>query len=1111
MLRKWGMLVVMLLVTPMLAWSQTTGKIAGQVIDQDTGEGLPGASVTLVGTLQGTVTDIDGNYFIIGVAVGSYDVQASFVGYQTETITGVEVSSGKTSEINFNLSAGLELDEIVVEYERPIIQKDAIGVPKVVTSEDIQNLPVRGVASVAALQGGVVSSETSSNLFIRGGREQEVAYYVDGVKVIGAVAVPTQSIQEQEMLIGSIPARYGDAMSGIISITTKTGAQKFFGSVEAITSEVLDDFGYNTFAATVGGPIVQNRASFFLSGEFRDREDAGPRAVGFPTISDDLYDLIQQNPQVVSITNDETGEEDFVPFPGNLIDNPDYTDANGDFAVPSADAIALINVPEGWHLTDAHPSPIFAPLTFTGDDFTRENARPSNSSQAFTLNGNLTFSPIDDIRIRLGGGFETSDGDSYSYLRQIYAQDRMGQFERDTYRMSGAWTHYLSNSTFYQLTIDFSDYKGANFANGFSSDIEDIINYGILGHENNAVAQRYYRYNETDDTYEQSYNDGSLPGSRDIQNTFAPPGTIGFGYSKFHNRQLGFRANATTQVGLHQLEFGGEYQQRTNRFFNIGSPYGLANFEGAEYRFPAASDDSSSAGLTFEQMDPRIFYYGYDYLGLNEVDDEDLNGFVNKTNYNMEPYRPIYYAGYIADKVEYRDIVLQVGVRVDVFDNNSKVLFDRYSFVEIERAGDQGISLPGNIGSDYAVYFDESSDEIRGYRDLDGNFYLPSGQEADATTDVTFNAAPKIVGGGAATLSDGVFTDYEPQVTVQPRIGVTFPVTDQALFYASYDVVTQRPSERTYDTVQQYQQALEGGGLLNNPALEPERTAQYELGFRQRLGVRSAVQLSGFFRQIENKIQRRIVHNAFPGNYQTFENVDFGTVKGVEFEYDLRRTRGVQFNANYTLSFAKGTGADANSVGQITWRQETSPFYPTFLSPLDFDQRHKFNATLDYRLGKGEGPQVGNAHPLENFGVNIVGTVGTGLPYTRRRDNSPLYTSFNGFLEGALNEQTMPTTALVNLRVDRKFSLGNADLTLFVWVQNLLDSDNVQNVYSTTGLADDDGFLALQEGIDAVNSIRSQGGDQVAASFVDHYGFAARTPFNYGIPRQTRIGFRVNF
>jgi hypothetical protein len=228
-------------------------------------------------------------------------------------------------------------------------------------------------------------------------------------------------------------------------------------------------------------------------------------------------------------------------------------------------------------------------------------------------------------------------------------------------------------------------------------------------------------------------------------------------------------------------------------------------------------------------------------------------------------------------------------------------------------------------------------------------------------------------------------------------------------------------------------------------------------------------------------------------------------------EFDLRRTNNVSLNANYTLSFAKGTGADADAVGQITWRQETSPFYPNFISPLDFDQRHKFNFTVDYRLGEGEGPKVGGATPLENFGINLVGTIGTGLPYTRRTDDSPLYTSFNGFLNGEINGLAMPSTAMLNLRVDKKLSLGGLNMTAFVWVQNLLDADNVQNVWSQTGLATDDGYLDTPLGREQVAAVEASQSPQIAQSFVDHYGFRANSPFNYGIPRMTRIGVRVDF
>src|SRR5690606_29950618 len=125
------------------------------------------ANVVIEGTQLGAATDIDGNYFIIGVPVGTYSVTASFVGYASQTIEGLQISTGYTTEQNFELGPQ-ELGTIEVVYERPIIQRDAIGVPKVVTGEQLANLPIRGVADVAAIQGGVVNSGRDDNLFVRG-------------------------------------------------------------------------------------------------------------------------------------------------------------------------------------------------------------------------------------------------------------------------------------------------------------------------------------------------------------------------------------------------------------------------------------------------------------------------------------------------------------------------------------------------------------------------------------------------------------------------------------------------------------------------------------------------------------------------------------------------------------------------------------------------------------------------------------------------------------------------------------------------------------------------------------------------------------------------------
>ena len=105
MIRKWGPLLLILLAMPMMVFAQGTGKLSGRVIDESTGEGLPGANVILQGTSLGATTDIDGDYFILGVPVGSYTVQATFVGFAPETVQGVEINAGYTRDLNFDLAS----------------------------------------------------------------------------------------------------------------------------------------------------------------------------------------------------------------------------------------------------------------------------------------------------------------------------------------------------------------------------------------------------------------------------------------------------------------------------------------------------------------------------------------------------------------------------------------------------------------------------------------------------------------------------------------------------------------------------------------------------------------------------------------------------------------------------------------------------------------------------------------------------------------------------------------------------------------------------------------------------------------------------------------------
>ncbi|HUF11091.1 MAG TPA: TonB-dependent receptor, partial [Rhodothermales bacterium] len=516
MFRKVSTLAAFLVVLPVLAWAQNSGKLAGTVVDRSTNEPLPGATVVLDGTQMGTATNANGEYFIIGVPVGTYSVRASFVGYESLLYEGVDVNAGYTRTLDFALGEDVAaLGELVVEYERPLIQKDAIGVPKIVTGEEIARLPVRGIAGVAALQGGVVADEGSNTLNIRGGREEEVVFFVDGVKVIGSTAVAQSAIQEQEMLIGSLPAKYGDAMSGIISITTKSGGSNFFGSVEGVTSEVLDDNGYNLGAVSVGGPLAGG-LSFFAAAEFLHQDNRDPRAVEPTILRTDRIEFLRNNPQVLSFT-DANGDEQYLPLPGDL--------ANG---AGLSDALAAMSIPDGYTLNS--PVPITGAEVEPIENFSKESGYPNYEQDVASINGNLTFAPSQAVRVRLTGRYQNLEQTQRTFFstqdqeRATFASDRFGQDDQETLGLGASWTHRLSNSTFYQVQFDWSKFERYRYDAAFSQDIADVLFYGDIDHAANATAARYKLWSGADSTYRRNYSDGSLPALEDVYSVLTAPG-----------------------------------------------------------------------------------------------------------------------------------------------------------------------------------------------------------------------------------------------------------------------------------------------------------------------------------------------------------------------------------------------------------------------------------------------------------------------------------------------------------------------------------------------------------------------------------------------------------
>lgn len=301
-------LFISVLMSSTLFAQVSAGKLAGRVVDTDTGEPLIGSNVVILNTSLGAACDIDGNYFILNISPGTYDVQISFVGYSSKIVKDVRIVGGITYELNENLSPGIAMEEVVVTDEK-FFEAKSTNTVKVVDSETISRLPVRGVENFASLQAGVVKQDGSggasenAEINVRGGRGNEVVYVVDGVIQndqmygINQSQVSNASIDQISFQVGGYEAKYGQAQSGIVNVTTKSGSPKYTVFGDALTSSFTDDYGYNLYSAAIGGPIIpgNKNMTFFISAERGWFKDATPTANGIEFGSLDYSSSTKEN------------------------------------------------------------------------------------------------------------------------------------------------------------------------------------------------------------------------------------------------------------------------------------------------------------------------------------------------------------------------------------------------------------------------------------------------------------------------------------------------------------------------------------------------------------------------------------------------------------------------------------------------------------------------------------------------------------------------------------------------------------------------------------------------------------------------------------------------
>jgi len=267
--------------------AQESGTLTGVINEASNDSGLPGVNVMVKGTYYGAASDLEGRYRIDNISPGSYDIEVSMIGYKIILKTGVTIGPGEIIDLDFNmeetvLSFG---EDVVVMGKKPLFDVDETSSIARVRREDIEAKVVSSVEDILSEQIGVTTQD--GEIHIRGGRIDESIFIVDGFSVkdplsgySGNLFVNADAIEELEIVTGGYNAEYGQAMSGVVNIKLKEGRDNYEGTVKYSSDRLLsDNFNSDRIEFNLGGPdlIFQTlptvigfdlpgRFSFFFNG-----------------------------------------------------------------------------------------------------------------------------------------------------------------------------------------------------------------------------------------------------------------------------------------------------------------------------------------------------------------------------------------------------------------------------------------------------------------------------------------------------------------------------------------------------------------------------------------------------------------------------------------------------------------------------------------------------------------------------------------------------------------------------------------------------------------------------------------------------------------------------
>jgi len=955
--------LILFTLIPVLVFAQS-GKVQGTLLDASSKEPLIGATVGIKGTTTGAITDVDGEYLMLNVAPGTYILEARYIGYATVVVQEVIVRSDLTTRQDFELAPeSFEGEELVVVAERQTVIKDITSSEARISSDEIEKLPVQEISDIIQLQAGV-NVDNGGGIHIRGGRSSEVSYVVDGIRVTddydgsNGVRLENESIQELQVISGSFNAEHGQALSGIINVVTKSGGNDFDASVRAWSggymatnkSQLYDGIGtsFDTF-----NPIRMYNLNASVSGPI-----IKDKVTFFATTRRFVNEGYLTGRNLYSSHGKYV---DRVPLGTDLSSYRTLYNEEVDFGLP-------------WYTSDT--------VTVGGTDFleirddgTRDSSLiDMNKFETLSFQGNLEWKFSNALKFNLIGSIATEESGGYGFNNRFVPSGQNQNF-RDNYSLNLKTT--ITPSAYTYLTVNL-----ASRYNEFQSYLYE-----------DAWDPRYFNYDNLSNPLFGTPN--PLYG---IQIPDAGQfGEYGTNNSRFFRSTSSYIAKAeiSTQLNDHHFIKAGLNAQIDEIKFESVSLIPLIPGSN-EVRFPDGTPDE----LRVICSDVNNQYPCLE-LGFPEV---------NSPGYQKYTENPINLSGYIQDKIEYENLIINVGIRFDYFDPNTVVPAD---------AEDPDINFPTKTENQYT--------------DANNN-----GQQDPTEPGLTVQDREAYW-----------WKDASVKYQFSPRIGVAYPINDAGVIYFSYGYFFQMPSYERLYTNSRILLTQGGGeqGLFGNPDLNPERSVQYEIGLKQEIFEGTAIEFTGYYKDTRDYVSSRPqVTGSESINYGIYFNRDYSKSIGMTFAFNQYVSRQFNFGIDYTFGIVEGSNSDPsaeyfNIKGQGGVIDSTSQevALTKLVQPLDWDRTHILNGSMFYS---------GN-----NWGANLLGRFSSGTPYTPANNIPGVTVGEVASNRNLRNTARLPTRFTIDLNTYKTFNIGeDYDLQVFLNVYNILDTKIVNSIYSDSGL-----------------------------------------------------------